>query len=242
MRFEQHREGFVPALRGAIRGVNFRYCRWSSLVLLSTIGAPALAAGQVNARIGGGLALSMTPNLAEGFSTDQICPHRSAIGASARATVALTAIIQFEALGEVFRGPGNDCVDGLIPPPPPSGPYTRSFDYYDERITDPPAVVSLRVGGTLVGSGAFTLRPYVGIAWLARKGITTPQAGFSVGGGRGRLRLLLEVEGWWYSVPQLHLEEEFFDGQMIRRSVTAHGVRAFTTIFRLGFTSSVGRS
>jgi hypothetical protein len=219
-----------------------RYCRWSFLLLVSTIGAPALAAGQTNARIGGGLALGMTPNLAEGFSTDQICPHRSAIGASARATVALTAIIQFEALGEVFRGPGNDCVDGLIPPPPPSGPYTRSVDYYDERITDPPAVLSLRAGGTLVGSRALTLRPYVGVAWLARKAITTPQAGLSVLGGRGQLRLLLEAEGWWYTVPKRHLEEEFFDGELIRRSVTAHGVRAFTTIFRLGFTTSVGRS
>ena len=90
-------------------------------------------------------------------------------------------------------------------------------------------------------AGTFTYRPYVGIARFAGKGITTPQAGLTIL-RRGDPRFLLEVEGWWYSVPKQHLEEEFFDGELIRRSLTERGVRAFTIVFRIGFTSIVGRS
>jgi hypothetical protein len=155
-------------------------------------------------------------------------------------TVALTEVIQLEALAEEFTGPPSDCVSAPVPPVPPSGPYTQTFDYYEARITDPPTLLSLRVGGFLPASGVFTLRPYLGIAWFPGKGITTPQAGLSIISG-GQVRFLLEIEGWWYSVPRQHLEEEFFDGQLVRRSLTENGVRTFTTIFRLGITSAVGR-
>ena len=43
------------------------------------------------------------------------------------------------------------------------------------------------------------------------------------------------------SVPRRHLEEEYFDGQRVRRTLTERGIYTFTTIFRLGFTSIVGR-
>jgi hypothetical protein len=213
----------------------------TGLFILGTLGAPPHATAQSTSRGGGGLALGLTPNLAEGFSSDQLCPKRSGIGLSARATFALTRIVQLEALGELFHGPGNECVDGLIPPPPPTGPYTRTIDYYDARITDPPTVLALRVGGSLPKAGTLTLRPYVGIARFAGKRITSPQVGLSVLGGGTQLRLLLEAEGWWYSVPQQRLVEEFFDGQLVRRSLTEHGVSTFTTIFRFGFASAVGR-
>jgi hypothetical protein len=210
--------------------------------LLGAVGVPAPAAGQLPARVGGGLALGVTPNLAEAFSHDQLCPKRSGVSVSARMTVALTQLIQLEALAEEFRGPRRDCVSAPAPPIPPSGPYTRAFDFYDGRITDPPTVLSLRVGGSFPQSRALTLRPYVGIARLPGKGITIPQAGLSMLGGGSQPRLLFEIEGWWHSVPKQHLEEEYFDGQLVRRSVTEQGVRTFTTIFRVGFTSNVGRS
>lgn len=211
------------------------------VVILGTVGVPAQVSAQSTSRAGGGLAIGLTPNLAEGFSNDQLCRKRSGISASARVTFALTRIIQVEALGEAFNGPGVDCISAPVPPVPPSGPYTQTFDFYEARITDPPTVLSLRVGGTIPRMGRLTLRPYVGIARFAGKGLTTPQAGLSILGGGSRLRLLLEAEGWWYSVPKQHLEEEFFDGQLVRRSLTEHGVRTFTTIFRLGFASTVGR-
>ena len=218
------------------------YCaRLCVVLLVGTVGAPASAAGQSTSRVGGALTLGVTPNLAEGFSNDQLCRKRSGISASARVTFALTRIIQVEALGEVFNGPGVDCISAPVPPVPPSGPYTQTFDFYEARITNPPTVLSLRVGRTIPNAGMIALRPYVGIARFAGKGLTTPQAGLSILGGGSRLRLLLEVEGWWYSVPNQHLEEEFFDGQLVRRSLTEHGVRTFTTIFRLGFASTVGR-
>ena len=187
------------------------------------------------------VSLGLTPNLAEGFSDDQVCPQRSALGVSARATVALTSVIQLEALGEVFKGPPASCVTAPLPPPPASGPYTRAYDYYEQRITDSPTVLALRLGGMLPASGTFTLRSYAGIARFSGKRLTTPQAGLNILGGGRELRLLFEIEGWWYSVPEVHLEEEYFDGALVRRTLTEHGVRTFTTIFRLGFTSSLGR-
>lgn len=220
--------------------MSFRYGPWCFLMLLSAVGAEAQAAERSIVRTGGGVTLGLTPNLAEAFSHDQLCPKRSGVSVSARMTVALTEVIQLEALAEEFNGPRSDCVSAPAPPIPPSGPYARTFDYYDRRITDPPTVLALRVGRSLPKSGTIMLRPYVGIAWLAGKGVTTPQAGLSILGG-GQLRLLFEIESWWYSVPKQHLEEEFFDGELVRRSLTEHGVRTFTTIFRLGFTSAVGR-
>ena len=218
------------------------YGTWCLFVcVVGTVVAPKCAPGQSTSRGGGGLALGLTPNLAEGFSNDQLCRKRFGVGVSARATFALTAILQLEALGELFHGPGNDCVDGLIPPPPLTGPYTHTIEYYDARITDPPAVLALRVGGSLPEAGTLNLRPYVGIARFAGKGITTPQIGLSALGGGTQLRLLLEAEGWWYTVPKQRLVEEFFDGQLVRRTLTEHGVRTFTTIFRIGFASAVGR-
>lgn len=218
-----------------------RYAPLCLLVLLAAVGAPAHVAGQSTALVGGGFALGLTPNLAEGFSNDQICPKRSAISASARVTFALTDMIQVEALGETFIGPGVNCISAPVPPAPASGPYARTSDYYEARITDPPTVLSLRVGGSLARSGTLTVRPYIGIARFSGKGLTTPLAGLSILTGSRQFRLLLEVEGWWYSVPELHLEEEYFDGQLVRRSLTEHGIRTFTTVFRLGLTSTVGR-
>jgi hypothetical protein len=219
-----------------------RYGPFCFLALLGNVAVPAQATGQSIVRTGGGVTIGVTPNLAEAFSHDQLCPKRSGVSLSARMTVALTKVIQLEALAEEFNGPRNSCVDGLVPPVPPSGPYTRTFDYYDEGITDPPTVLSIRVGASFPSSRTLTLRPYAGIAHLPGKGITTPQAGLSILGGGSPLRLLFEIEGWWYSVPKQHLEEEFLDGQLVRRSLTERGVRTSTTIFRLGFTSIVGSS
>lgn len=211
------------------------------VVLLGTFCAIHPAQSQPVARVGGGLALGLTPNLAEGFSSDQICTRRTGISASARGIFAVTRIIQLEALGEVFYNPVPHCVNGLIPPPPLSGPHTRIIDYYDERVTDPPTVLSLRVGAQLPKRGTHTLRPYIGIARFSGKDITTPQIGLTILEGGSPRRFLLEIEGWWYSVPEQHLEEEFLDGQLVRRSLTERGVRTFTAIFRLGFASAVGR-
>ena len=217
--------------------------RFAGLCFVVVLGASATvpAAGQSTSRVGGGLTIGMTPNLSEGFSTDQICPTRSAVSASARATLALTTIIQLEAVGETFKGRGINCVDGLVPPVPPSGPYSRRFDFYDGRITDPPTVLSLRVGGSFPRSRTFVLRPYAGLARFSGKRITSPLAGLSFLVGGSQPRLLLEIEGLWYSVPKQHLEEEFFDGQLVRRSMSERGVRTFTTILRVGFASIAGR-
>ena len=220
----------------------FRYGPLCLLAFLSSVGIPAQATGQSIVRTGGGVTFGLTPNLAEAFSHDQICPKRSGVSVSARMTVALTGVIQLEALAEEFNGPRSDCVSGHVPPIPLSGQYTQAFDYYDPHITDPPTVIALRVGGWFPTTPKVALRPYAGIGQRPGKGITIPHAGLSILAGGSPLRLLLEIEGWWYSVPKQHLEEEYFDGRLIRRTLTEHGVRNITTIFRIGFASIVGSS
>jgi hypothetical protein len=208
------------------------------LGVVALIAAPASA--QSVSRIGGGFALGATPNLAEGLSSDQVCPKRSAVSGSARATFALTNAIQLEAAGEMFLGPPSTCVSAPIMPPPSIGTHSRRISYYDEGMTDPPTVVSLRVAAPLPNGDSRRLRPYLGIAHFTARSITTPVAGLTVITGGGQNRLLLEVEGWWYSVPKQHLEEDFVDGQLVRRSLTEKGIRTFTVIFRVGFTTPVG--
>jgi hypothetical protein len=163
-----------------------------------------------------------------------------AIGGSARATFALTNAIQLEAVGEMFLGSPSTCVSAPIMPPPSIGTHSRRISYYDEGMTDPPTVVSLRVAAPLPNGDSRRLRPYLGIAHFTARSITTPVAGLTVITGGGQNRLLLEVEGWWYSVPKQHLEEDFVDGQLVRRSLTEKGIRTFTVIFRVGFTTPVG--
>jgi hypothetical protein len=154
-------------------------------------------------------------------------------------TIALPRIFQVELLGEPFNGHGYQCVNGLVPPVPPTGPFTYTVDFYDTEISGPPSVLALRVGAPL--PNAEVVRPYIGIAHISGKSITMPQAGLTLLAGKGVFRLLVEAEAWWYSVPRQHREDEYFDGQLVRRTATEHGVRTFTTIFRLGFTTAVVR-
>jgi hypothetical protein len=199
--------------------------------------APVTVAAQPS-RGGAAFTVGRTWNLSKGFASDHICPTTSASSVSGRITVALTRIIQLELLGEAFTGQEIQCVNGLVPPVPPNGPYTYARDFYDEDVSGAPTTISFRVGGSFPNAA---LRPYVGFAWLPVNGITMPQAGVTVLGGGRLFRLLFEVEGWWYSVPKQHLEEEYFDGRLIRRTLTERGVYNFTTIFRLGIASNVGR-
>lgn len=209
----------------------------AAVALLLAAAASGPTAAQAPARFGVGVALGMTRNLAEAFSRDQVCRHRGAVSASVRGTAAITRLIQAEVLGEGFLGPGPSCVNGLHPPPPESGPFVYRYEYYEERLKSPPAVLSLRLGATLPRLGAWAARPYAGVAALADKGITARQAGLTIVRGQGHTRLLLEAEAWWYTVPRRHAEEEFLDRQLIRTTETEEKLRTFTTVFRLGFAS-----
>jgi hypothetical protein len=216
--------------------------RFSLLVLACALINSERAGAQIMDRLSGGLAAGFTPNLAEAFSSDQICPHPWAIAASARIAAALSARLQMEVLGEFFQGPLGKCVDtGMRPPVPGSGPYARTSEYYDDRLRDPPAVLSLRLGVTALSTVAIVARPYIGIGRLAGKGITVPEVGLSVIRGKGRVRLLFEMEGWAYSVPRQHVEERYLDGRLVQRLVSMRDIHAFTTVFRVGFASRAGR-
>lgn len=209
-------------------------------LLLGVIPA-ASGSAQSAARIGVAGTLGWTPNLAEAFARDQVCPSRAAISASIRGTVAITSVLQAELLGEGFAQPGPDCVNGMRPPPPETGPFTFRYEHYEDDLTSPPALLSLRIGAALWRPGTVTVRPYAGVAGLAEKGMWIPQAGLTITRGAGRLRFLFEAETWWYTVSKQHVEEEYLDGVKVRVDMTEERLRTITTVLRLGITSAVGR-
>jgi hypothetical protein len=198
---------------------------------------PAHGRAQIADRVSGGLTLGMTPNLAEAFASDQICPRRWAVSASARVAAVIVSQLQMEVLGEFFQGPPAECVDAPLPMPPASGAFTRTVEYYGDRLPNPPPVLSIRLGTTALSSATVAVRPYVGIGQLVGKGITVPEVGVSVFAGRGRVRLLFEMEAWLYTVPKVHVEERFLDGARVQRSVSAREIHVFTTVFRVGLAS-----
>jgi hypothetical protein len=200
-----------------------------------------MSAAQATRDLRYGFALSVTPNMAEAFSSDQICPHRLAVGFSMRASARLTSVIQLEAHGEAFAGPSNSCVSATVPPRPETGSFSSSQDFYEERVTGPPALVSVRLGALLPSSSIVSVRPYIGAAYLAGKAITMPVAGVTLNVGRGEHRFLLETEGWFLSVPKQHLEEQYLDGRLVQRTLAAQDIQTFTTVLRLGLTSPLGR-
>lgn len=219
----------------------FYVARFALLLVSASSMNPARARAQVAERLSGGLAIGMTPNLAEAFASDQICPRRRAVAGSARVAAVLTARLQLEVLGELFQGPQAECVSAPERPPPASGPFMRTFESYDDGLRYPPAVLSLRLGMTALSAPGLSVRPYVGIGRLAGKGIMVPEVGLSLFAGKGSVRLMVEMEEWLYSVPKQHVEERFLDGRLVQRSVVVRDIRAFTTVFRVGFASRAGR-
>jgi len=129
-----------------------------------------------------GADVGVSPNAAKAFANDQICPSRAALSVGLRAHARLARWFGTEVLGQYFFGnPGPSCVDGLLPPPPPQGPFTRRYDFFDERVTGYPFVLTTARVQILPYAGpAAAVRAFVGLGHIWSKRVTVPQAGFSV--------------------------------------------------------------
>src|SRR5438094_7280902 len=118
-----------------------------------------------------GADVGVSPNAAKAFANDQICPSRAALSVGLRAHARLARWFGTEVLGQYFFGnPGPSCVDGLLPPPPPQGPFTRRYDFFDERVTGYPFVLTTARVQILPYAGpAAAVRAFVGLGhiWIA---------------------------------------------------------------------------
>jgi len=173
---------------------------------------------------------------AAAFANDQICPSRKAFSAGFRARARLGRWFGTEAVGQSFFGnPDPGCVDGLLPPPPPTGPFTRRHDLFDERVTDYPFVLTTARLQVLPYTGpAVDVRASIGLGRIWSKHLTVPEAGFAVALGRRIVRLLAEANVWWYRVPQHRITEDFQDGQLVSRRDDVVQVRERTAVWRAG--------
>jgi hypothetical protein len=218
--------------------------RWWVL-LLPLVAAGSLAAqAKQPARFEMIFDAGFSGNAAVGFSEDQICTSRTAWSFGARLHRDLGSRFAAEITGQLFANlAGQHCVDGLIPPPPPTGPYTYRYSYYDTRVVGYPFAVSgLRVQFVPLNGAAGALRVSVGVSRIWAKRITVPQAGVAVVLGRRRVRTLLEADTWWYRVPRHRLTLNYLDGQLVSAQDAVAGVRASTIVLRAGLIIPLGHA
>lgn len=203
---------------------------------------PLVAAGRLTAqakppvRFEAMFDAGFTGNAAVGFSKDQICTSRTAWSFGARLRRDLGGRFAAEITGQLFASLATqNCLDGLIPPPPPTGPYTYQYNYYDSRVVGYPFAVSgLRVQFVPLNGAAGVVRAWGGVSRIWAKRITVPQAGLAVVLGHRRVRTLLEADTWWYRVPRHRLTLNYLDGQIVSVQDVVGRVPARTIVLRAG--------
>ena len=218
--------------------------RWWALLL------PLVAAGSVAAQAKQPARFEMifdagfSGNAAVGFSEDQICTSRTAWSFGARLRRDLGVRFAAEITGQLFASlAGQHCVDGLIPPPPPTGPYTYQFRYYDTKVIGYPfAVTGVRMHLVPLSGPRGAMWVWAGVSRIWAKRITVPQAGLAVVLGRRRVRTLFEADSWWYRVPRHRLTLNYLDGQLVSAQDAVAGVRASTIVWRAGLIIPLGRA
>jgi len=175
-------------------------------------------------------------NATSAFANDQICPSRKTFSGGFRARARLGRWFGTEAVGQYFFGnPDPGCVDGLLPPPPPTGPFTRRYDFFDESVTGYPfALTAARLQFVPYAGPAAEVRASIGVGRIWSKHLTVPEAGFAVALGRRMVRLLAEANLWWYRVSEHRITENFQDGQLVSRRDDVAPVRQRTAVWRAG--------
>jgi hypothetical protein len=219
-------------MRGRTAGGGRRYALLLPLVAAGSLTAQAKPPARFEVTFDAGF----SGNTAVGFSEDQICTSRTAWSFGARLRRDLGGRFAAEITGQLFANlAGQHCVDGLIPPPPPTGPYTYQYNYYDARVVGYPfAVNGLRVQFVPLNGAAGVVRAWGGVSRIWAKRITVPQAGVSVVLGRRRVRTLLEADTWWYQVPRHRLTLNYLDGRIVSAQDDVHRVPARTIVIRAG--------
>ena len=107
------------------------------------------------------------------------------------------------------------CVNGLVRPPPENG--TRTIRSLGENVRGYPFLTP--EGRLLIRSprlgGIASARVSLGGAWIPSKEIGVLLAGLGVRASFDRVRVMLNLERWWFDVPFTDLEETFQDGELV---------------------------
>jgi hypothetical protein len=184
----------------------------------------------------------ITTDAADGFSRNQICPTGVAWSLGARAHRRLGRWVAVEASSQLFVDfATGQCVDGLLPPPPPTGPYTQRYSFYDADVVGYPfGSTGVRLQLVPLSGARGELRAWGGVDRLWAKHLTVPHGGLTVTLGRHRVRTLLELDSWWYRVPQHQVTENYQDAVLISRQDRVIRVHEHTIVFRAGAAIPLG--
>jgi hypothetical protein len=177
-----------------------------------------------------------TPRAPSAFSNDQICPDDRSFVLGARLGFLLNGWIAAEVGTDALVGWAHDtCVNGLVPPPPPQGAYTRTRTFYHDRYTGYPFVeTGIRISVIPIARPGTDLRLSAGIARAWSRHLWVPELALGSQAGRGHVRVLFELAILQYSVPLTTLREDFQDGQLVGSQSTNRSVRTISPILRLG--------
>jgi len=190
------------------------------------------------------LDVGFTRSAAVGFSEDQICTSGTAWSFGARLRRRLSRWVAVEAASQIFVSlETQHCYDGFLPPPPPTGPFALHYSFYGTDIVGYPfGSTGVRLQLVPLSRAGVELRAWGGVDRLWAKHINVPHAGLVTTWGHHGTRTLLEVDAWWYHVPQHQATENYQDGVLISREDRVIQVRARTLVVRAGVAVSLGRA
>jgi hypothetical protein len=211
----------------------------AATLLLAPTGALLAQAGPSTSRdLLLGAAVIVQPSAVPEFS-NRICPGFE-IGSELNGGALLTKWLGVSAFGRIQGNAGfEECVNGLIPPPPDSGTY-RYTDYSQVR-----GYPYLSTGARLTAySGSpegGALRVFGGGEWLPSKRIIAPLLGGGASIPLGSVLFVFEAELRLLTVTTSLVETEFRRGQPVSSTRTEQSQRKRHLALRFGLERVFGR-
>lgn len=185
----------------------------SGLVVASGFGTPLwgqVADGDMYAGAHVGGLFGTAPSFSE-----SVCEAETAFLWGAHLGYELTTFLGLEGGVSSHHENPELCINGFGPPPPLNG--TRTVRSLGEDVRGYPFLTPegrLLIRFPRLGENA-SARVILGGAWIPSKGIGVLLAGLGVRASFGRLRVVLDLERWWFDVPFTDREETYEDGELV---------------------------
>jgi hypothetical protein len=155
-----------------------------------------------------------------------------------RLRVRLTPYLFASGTAARFSSDPEPCVNGLVPPIPPEGPFVRPFRSYTSGMDEYPfRAYSVRLGSALSPDGLdASAGVTVGVSWIPSKELIGPVLGLQTAIGLPRVPLSLTALVDWhrFRIPVLVGERQYLDGDLVESTANLESETAGFTFLRLG--------
>jgi hypothetical protein len=215
-----------------------RNLSWTLLVLGLVLATDA--EGQVqgpDGRIAFAATVGRMSSAPEQFTT-AICPDPHPSSVDARLRIRLTRYLFAAGTLARYSSSPEPCVNGLVPPVPPQGPFVRPIRSYPAGMDEYPfGAYGVRLGGALSPEGLrASAGMSAGISWIPSKELVGPVLGFQTAIGLPRVPLSLTALVDWhrFRIPVLLGERQYFDGVLVESTARLESETTSFTVLRLG--------